>query len=423
MDDSGEGQATVVTPASAGSPGPAAGPSSTPAPAPAPPASAPSSAPASTPGAAPAAPPTAAPAPPARPPFRLGYRPELDGLRGLATIPVVSHHIVRLMWPTGDHWVFPGGQVGLDLFFALSGFLITALILGEFERTGRVDVVDFVRRRLRRLLPALLVMMACLLAVSVVGERYSPGVLLSSTGWVATFSTNLVFDRPIVELAHTWSLSVEAHFYLLWCLATALVVSRVRRPYPVLAGLAVGTVVVVAVTRALAYHDGVDVVGMYVATLRRLDGPLLGALAGIAVVAGWVDRVPRRWAVGACVAALAVLGVTAYRTTPISPVLFEGLFTAVAACGAVLVVAASLASGSRLHRFFTARPLVALGTISYSVYLWHFPIIMWFHRNIRGWPVAGKIAACVMGSLVAGVVSYALVERRFLRPKRAAAPA
>jgi peptidoglycan/LPS O-acetylase OafA/YrhL len=354
-----------------------------------------------------------------RKPFRLGYRPELDGLRGLGLIIVVSHHTVRLMWEDADEWIFPGGQVGLDVFFALSGFLITALLLGEFQRTGRIDVLDFVRRRALRLVPALVVMMAGLLAISFVGTKYSPGLLLSSAGWVVTFSTNLALDRPIVELIHTWSLSVEAHFYLFWCVTVALVVPRVRRPYHVLAGLALGIIVVVGVVRAWIFRDGVDVVDMYVNTLYRLDGPLIGALAGVAVVAGWTDRIPRRWAAWSGAVAMAALAIAAFRTRPISPVLFEGVFTAMALCGAVLVVTLPLAGTTRVRWAVSSRVLVALGTVSYSVYLWHLPLIMWFHRNIPGWPVGGKLFACLGASLVIGTASYYLVERPFLRRKAA----
>jgi peptidoglycan/LPS O-acetylase OafA/YrhL len=358
--------------------------------------------------------------------FRLGYRPELDGLRGIALVVVVGHHLVRLMWPAGRDWFLPGGQVGLDVFFALSGFLITSLLVDEFQRTGRVDAAAFLWRRAVRLVPAVAALMAGLLAVSLVGERYSPGVLLSSAGWAVTLSTNLAIDRPVVELVHLWSLSVEAHFYLLWTLTVALVVSRARRPYPVLAGIALAVIAAVAAARALAYHEGVDTVRIYVNTLYRLDGPLVGALAGVAAAAGWLDRVPRRWAARAATVAALVLVAAALRTRPISPALFEGLFTVFAACGAVLVVALPRAtSDGRLRRTIAARPLVALGTVSYSVYLWHLPIVMWVDRNVGGWPAGAEIAVALAASLAVGTASYRLVERPIVRrrPVRVAAVA
>lgn len=355
--------------------------------------------------------------------FRLGYRSELDGLRGLALVVVVGHHLVRLMWPAGRGWILPGGQVGLDVFFALSGFLITSLLLDEFRRSGRVDVASFLWRRAVRLVPPVAALMAGLLAVSLVGERYPPGVLLSSAGWAVTLSTNLAVDRPVVELVHLWSLSVEAHFYLLWCLTVALVVSRARRPYRVLAGIAAAVITAVAVARAVAFHEGVDTVRMYVSTLYRLDGPLLGALAGVAAAAGWLDRVPRQWAGRAAVAAALVLAVAVVGTRPVSPALFEGLFTVIAACGAVLVVALPAAGDGRLRRTIAARPLVALGAVSYSVYLWHLPIVMWVDRNVGGWPAGVQIAGAAAASLAAGTASYHLVERPIVRRRPVRVPA
>jgi peptidoglycan/LPS O-acetylase OafA/YrhL len=113
------------------------------------------------------------------------------------------------------------------------------------------------------------------------------------------------------------------------------------------------------------------------------------------------------------------------RTKPVSPALFEGLFTLVAACGAVLVGALPLADDGRLRRAVAARPLVALGTVSYSVYLWHLPIVMWVDRNAGGWPVGAEIAVALAASLAVGTASYHLVERPIVRrrPVRVAAMA
>src|SRR5919109_4231696 len=96
--------------------------------------------------------------------FRLGYRPELDGLRGVAVATVAVYHFGKLLWRDGEPWLVPGGQSGLDLFFVLSGFLITTLLLGEFDRFGRVDVGRFLWRRVLRLVPAPPVVIGGLLA-------------------------------------------------------------------------------------------------------------------------------------------------------------------------------------------------------------------------------------------------------------------
>src|SRR5918994_4136977 len=129
---------------------------------------------ASPPSAPPA--PVLTPVPPEAPAARrLGYHPELDGLRGVALAIVVLHHAALLMWPGHPDWFFPGGQVGLDVFFALSGFLITALLLGEHRKRGTVRVGNFLWRRLLRLWPALVGLQVGMLIASVATDRYPPG--------------------------------------------------------------------------------------------------------------------------------------------------------------------------------------------------------------------------------------------------------
>jgi peptidoglycan/LPS O-acetylase OafA/YrhL len=354
--------------------------------------------------------------------FRLGYRPELDGLRGVAVATVAVYHFGKLLWSEGEPWLVPGGQSGLDLFFVLSGFLITTLLLGEFGRFGRVDVRRFLWRRVLRLVPALLVMMAGFLAVSFVGERYEPSRLLSSTGWVLGFMTNLAIDRPIEEVSHTWSLSVEAHFYVIWCLVTLLVTARTRRPHRALALIAAGGVVAVAVNRAVAYASGDNVYGLYLGTPYRLDAPLIGALAGIALSAGWLDAVPRRVAAWVGGLGLVLFGVAAYQTRGLAAWMFNGGYTAVGLCAAVVVLAPLLAGGGRARAVLRTWPLVALGKISYSVYLWHLPLYVWLGRNAGPWPIAVKAVVAAGITLGVATLSYLFVERPFLRRKARVAP-
>ena len=228
-------------------------------------------------------------------PRRLRHTPELDGLRGLALAVVFVHHLGIVMWLGKPSWFVPGGQVGLDLFFALSGFLITALLLGERERTGSIRAGHFLWRRFLRLMPAVVVFMAGLIAANMVTGRYPDEWMLRTAAWVLPFATNLSLEDVVAETGHTWSLSVEAHFYRAGGLVTALVAAKARRPYPVLAALAGVGIVVAAVLRAFAYAGNPDdAFFIYSQTIYRIDAPLLGALAGVAWMAGWLDRVPAR---------------------------------------------------------------------------------------------------------------------------------
>ncbi len=244
---------------------------------------------------------------------RLSYTPELDGIRGLALLIVVVHHLGVLMWADKPSWFFPGGQVGVDLFFALSGFLITVMLLGEHDRTGGLRIGGFLWRRLLRLMPALIVFMAGLTLAALVTDRYTPRQMLSSSAWVLTFATNIGVDKVIVEVGHTWSLGVEAHFYLLWGLVVAGVVAVVKRPHAWLAATAAAGIVAVFVARATAFTDdgGVTAFDLYVDTMYRIDAPLVGALAGVAWAAGWLNKVPPKLAGWA--AALSLAGVAALR--------------------------------------------------------------------------------------------------------------
>jgi peptidoglycan/LPS O-acetylase OafA/YrhL len=351
--------------------------------------------------------------------LRLGYRPELDGIRGLALVIVVLHHAGLLLWTRTPRWFLPGGQVGLDVFFALSGFLITALLLGEHGRTGGVRVGNFLWRRLLRLSPALVVFMAGLLVASIVIGRYRASEVLESAAWVLPFATNIGVENVIIEAGHTWSMGVEAHFYLAWCLVVALVARRVRRPYAVLAGVALAAIAASAIARALVFTDdgGATAFAMYVDTLYRIDAPLVGAVAGVAWVAGWADRISPRVAAGAAAAALALLAVVTFRTTPLSPILFQGLYTAVAAAGALLVVGVQRSGPSRVRSVLALPVLTFLGTISYSVYLWHMPVLLTIQRNAPGWAIPVRITVAVAASLALGALSYRFVERPFLRRK------
>jgi peptidoglycan/LPS O-acetylase OafA/YrhL len=365
------------------------------------------------------APTVEAPTVEAQPARRLGYVPELNGVRALAVLIVVIHHLGAVMWPGRPGWFFPGGQVGLDLFFALSGFLITALLLGEHGRTGGIRVGNFLWRRLLRLLPALVVLMAGLFVASTVTGRYTPREMLGSAAWVLTFSTNIGVHDVIVEVGHTWSLSVEAHFYVGWGLVTALVVAVAKRPYPVLAGLAVAGILASATLRALVFVEdgGVTAFRLYVGSLYRMDAPLIGALVAIAWVAGWLDRVPARAAAWASALSLVALGVAVVRTTGLSPILYHGLFTAIAGAAAVLVVSVQLSGPSTTQRLLSARPMVLLGAVSYSVYLWHLPVMMYLNRNAEAWPLGPRLLVALVASVVIGALSYQFVERPFLRRK------
>jgi peptidoglycan/LPS O-acetylase OafA/YrhL len=342
---------------------------------------------------------------------RLGYRPALDGVRGLAIAAVVAFHAFG--WPTG-------GYLGVDLFFVLSGFLITTLLLEERRERGSASLLAFYKRRALRLLPALVVMLAAVLAVALIraavtGDADALGRTLVICAAGLGYATNFLLassDNTLPALGHLWSLATEEQFYVLWP-PLLLVVLRARR------GLSLG---VLGAALAVVVYRQLELVRMG-APGHRLD--FAPDTRGSSILIG-------------CVAALAV---TAPGALPLQaarlrswPLLVVGLLLVldqgrrvwegplvVFGIAAALVIVRALEPSTLEHRLLTRRPLVALGRVSYSLYLWHVPVLVWLGVIGHGLPGEGGPARQLAGvalSLLAAVLSYRFVEQPFLRRKR-----
>lgn len=298
---------------------------------------------------------------------KLGYRPELDGLRAVAILLVLGVH----WWPS----VVPGGAGGVDLFFVLSGFLITRLLLEERERSGRVDLRAFWTRRARRLLPAV--------AVLLVAFCWVPGAW-----WSAVYLGNwgVIAGEVGEPLRHTWSLAIEEQFYAVWPLVF-LVLIRLRRRE------AVGVLVLGVVAMWALRFDRTGL-GIAFGTFTRPDGLLAGcALAFVWPIPRWLRRL---WPL-----AVLVVG-TVTLTVKVAPGWSE--LTTVA-----FVVCLAAAIDSRWLRW---RPLVRVGQLSYSLYLWHYPIaVLLFGGSIDRTPLITALA--IVGSVAMALVSERWIERPF----------
>jgi len=351
----------------------------------------------------------------------------LDGTRGIAVVLVVLVHSANSLWPGARAWLCRGGPLGVHLFFVLSGFLITTVLLDEADRRGRIDLWGFAGRRARRLIPALVVLVGALIVLAALRPRLPLRLAASSAVYVFSFTSNWEINGhplPLVrqvfgpggqatEVLHTWSLAIEVQFYAMWATALWFAVRRgwsLRR----IAALTAAVVAGIVVARIVAYEWGTDWLRLYFSTWSRLDAPLIGALAALAVRAGWLSRRARELTVAGAVGLAAFLAV-AFLTTWSLPALPLGLYAGLALCGALAIAAVVVAPGTALARGLAWRPLVLLGTISYSLYLWHYPIFWTIERRDPAWPGPVRMVFGIGLALAASAASYMLVERRFIR--------
>lgn len=330
--------------------------------------------------------------------WRLGHRPALDGLRGIAVLLVIAAHL-RIPGLVG------GGITGVTLFFALSGFLITSLLLEELQRKGQVSFRSFYRRRALRLLPAVAVVIVVFSAWDAIAERRVP---VGHDALAAIFYVANLFRARgdgLGSLGHMWSLAIEEQFYLVWPVALLVVA---RRPRAAIIGL-VGLAVVVAAHRLALWHGGAPQYRVQFGTDTRVDTILLGSALGLALCAGYRLRVPR-WLWCAAVGVFVLCS----RTTSFNST-YEWSLTAAGIAAVVMVAYLVTAPPPKV---FERPALVWAGKRSYGLYLWHIPINWAVQTHLAAYPAAVRALVMLSITLVAVVSSYELVERPFLRLKQ-----
>ncbi len=355
--------------------------------------------------------------PPSQHAPRLGYIPALDGLRAVAVVAVLLYH-------ADQRWI-PGGFLGVDVFFVISGYLITCLLLADWQQHGGVGLKRFWYRRARRLLPALFTM---LFVVSLYAILFLPDVLDQLRGeviaallyvenWFLIFRNLSYFQsagRPPL-LQHVWSLAVEEQFYLLWPLILVLVLTvwgKSRRA--LLVGVLIG-VAVSTLEMAILYHPYTDPSRVYYGTDTRVAALLLGAALAF-VWAPWrlVGRTGRNAAMLLDLGALAsgILLIWMFLNVgEFDPDLYRGGFLVVALVSAVLVAATVHPASRLLPRLLAIDVFLWIGVRSYGIYLWHWPIYMVTrpHSDIplTGIPLLVLRLALTLG---AAALSYRFVE-------------
>jgi len=347
----------------------------------------------------------------AQPPRRLGPVPALDGLRGLSILAVLATHVVFLDGGS-DRFSLPGGFLGVDVFLALSGFLIGLVLLREVDATGAVKGTDFARRRARRLYPPLVVFLVVegLVAVLFVGTALREQGLQSLLSLTFTANWQLTFGhQPPYALVHLWSLALEGQFYVLLAVGIWAIRKRLGRPDRLVAWCVVGAAVV-AIWRVWLLRHGVSLPALYERTDARLDSLLLGLAAAFVWRSRLMSSVRLR---GLGMAGLLVLATCWVVARPSSEWLYMGGFTLVAAAAALAVAAAATGDGP-VARIGNLRILRWVGMISFSLYLWHLPVYLWVVDLLPAAPLAVKVAVAVPASFIAGWLGFVLVERRVL---------
>jgi peptidoglycan/LPS O-acetylase OafA/YrhL len=355
-------------------------------------------------------------APPGPSPLpRLTPRPDVQGLRALAVILVILDH-------AGVPWL-RGGFVGVDVFFVVSGFLISSLLLHELTATGRVRIGRFYARRARRILPAatvVLVATAVFAAVRLSTTRVAE--VVDDVRWSAFFAANVHFsrlgtdyfqqDRAVSPVQHFWSLAVEEQFYLCWpallVVVGAVMVRRRLTTVTVLVGA--GSVLSLTWSVLLTSHAPTQA---YFSSATRAWELAVGAL--LALAGRLLPRLPRPLRHVLAVAGLAAVLVAALRYDTATP--FPGRYALLPVLGTAALLAAGATGAVGVARLLVLPPLRYVGDISYSLYLWHWPVLVLGAAYVGTSPDTSARAALLAVIVCLSVLTYHLVENPFRRAR------
>jgi peptidoglycan/LPS O-acetylase OafA/YrhL len=355
----------------------------------------------------------------------LSYLPALDGIRGVGMLNIMGIHAG--VWLTG------GGFYVLDSFFALSGFLITSLLIVEWQRTDTIKLGAFWARRARRLLPGLLVMLigvAILYGVfvpagtypSLRGDALSTLFYFANWHYIASGSNYFHMTALTSPLIHTWSLAVEEQFYLIWPLVV-LAVWKIWKSLGALLIVCITGTIVSSFEMAFLWNTQ-DVNRLYFGTDTRAQSVLVGAALAVGL-AMWAER--RRaghaqdWQAGTpwarhLLTVIGVIGIVGsaalyVKVNAFEAFVYRGGFLLAALFAACVLLSVSCAQTSPVARMLSLRPLTFVGRISYGMYLWHFPLFTFINHErtgLSGWALLGVRLVPTMG---VATLSFFLVER------------
>ncbi|MGB7145073.1 MAG: acyltransferase, partial [Mycobacterium sp.] len=351
------------------------------------------------------------------------FRPDIEGLRAIAVGLVLVFHAYGTP--------FSGGFVGVDVFFVISGFLITDILIREHSKTGRVSILGFYGRRVRRILPA----SALVTVATVIAAYYFLGFLTGNdvavaAKWTAVFAANIHFgfvgtdyfgsQLPPSPLLHMWSLGVEEQFYVVWPGLFLMLVLIVRGTHHRHA-LAASLIAIIAASFAWSvFQTGADPTSAYFSPFTRACELGLGAL--IAVLGPAINRkLKPRWA-AEVLASCGLAGIASSALLLNSSTPYPGAVIAWPVVSTALLIAAGCTDiRTSVERCLSLRPMQWFGARSYSLYLWHWPILtiaaQYVVRHMSGWQTTGLLLLTILAS----TLSYRLVENPVRRARSLAA--
>jgi peptidoglycan/LPS O-acetylase OafA/YrhL len=341
------------------------------------------------------------------------FRPDVEGLRAVAVVAVVLFH-------TGVAWL-PGGYIGVDVFFVISGFLITGLLLREHDQRGRISIPGFYARRARRILPAAMLVIGLSVVASYYIQNFLQYAQLAQDGrWAALFTANIHFasvggyfqqSRAPSPLEHYWSLAVEEQFYIVWptlVLVTGAVFTRIQLRWRVAA------VAVIATATSLIWslmQTRSSPTWAYFSPFTRAWELGVGAI--VATLAPQMARLPKAYGSATAYAGLGAIAISAFRFTSSTP--FPGTAGLLPVLGAAAVIAGG-ASGSGAGHLLGLRPVRSVGRVSYGWYLLHYPPMIILTGALWTHPLSvHENLLIAAATLVCAYLMYAGIERPIRR--------
>jgi len=345
---------------------------------------------------------------------KLGYIPELDGLRGISILAVMFFH-------SGSAMI--GGYIGVDVFFVLSGFLITSIIVNEYNETSALNYKVFYIKRLLRLGPALIFMLITFTLLSYLflsEEKASSNLIdaLISLFYVSNWAR--VFElHPPDWLGHTWSLSIEEQFYFLWPIVLVTILRLCKSRWTV-AFIAFSIAILAWFLRIYLTLDGSSYTRVYFGLDTRADALMIGCVLGIitssSLLTDKIQKILSKWLFVLAPVIVIYLGIVAFTMAADHPQTNYWVFFSVALSTAIFLAHLLINSKTLIHKLLSMKWLVWVGSISYGLYLWHYPIFRLMKSLEYQWEVIMTLGVIVTFTI--SIFSYYVLEKPILKMKK-----